>query len=1184
MTTTILAEGIFLSRLRLGFAGIVIILPVLLSLFTCGKDSHSPTQPEPPPAPVPTTVLVTPRAVTFSSTGQTRQFNALVQDREKRVILDAVVVWTSSDPSVASVDSSGLVTAHRNGTATINAAVGGLSGQALVTVDVPVPLTIYVSPRTVNLTGVGSTAQLTAVVRDQQNRRLSDAVVVWTSGDSGIATVDSTGLVTSRGYGSAFIVATSGNLVDTAEVIVNEHPDRPVLVAFYHLTSGKDWVNDTGWLTDAPIGEWHGVTSNDAGNVIALQLAGNALRGGIPAELGKLSDLESLDLSDNDLRGSIPLAFTQLERLSSLKLQDTDLCVPDDAMLAAWLEGVEVRQLPDDCRTMENDRDALIAFYNALDGPNWNDNTGWLSTLPLDQWFGVKTNARGRVSTLEFSYNRMTGTLPVELADLDELRWLQIEFNRRITGPIPPELGRLHKLEYMLLQFNRLSGAIPKELAGLKNLIRLHVNDNRLTGTIPAELGDLYRIESLTMSGNRLSGSIPPELGRLERLVGLSLGDNPAMSGTIPPELGNLSNLKNLTLSIMGLTGPIPAELGNLRNLERIWLVGNNLSGPIPSWFAGLPQLITLNLHANQFSGSLPPELGRLDRLENLYLNDNRLSGSVPGEFAGLSSLVNLYLYNNADLSGPLPPEITGLSRLESLRLDGTRLCAPSNAAFQNWLQDVPLQRVLQCVPEMEIRAYLTQATQSLKHPVPLVGGEPALLRVFLTAEDQVDIDMPAIRAMFYVGNDSLATIDLPPPDTPLPNVINEGLLAASSNAEVPGSVIRPGLEMVIEIGPDDASDMEGPRYRIPRTGRGSVDVLDVPPLDLTLVPFLWETDPDLALLATVEGLTEEDEVFELATDLLPVQEFNLTLRDYLWTSHDLVASSRHPLLMELKAVKAMDGAGGHYMGVLRSGGGSAFQNEDTFVTELSKDSIAHELGHNVGIWHAPCGTSRGVDGFYPYDDGTIGAWGYDIRTGSLVSPGTPELMSYCGPPDWISDYHFSQAIRYRMSDTYRQRTSPAPAPVYSRVLLLWGSVDESGELAMEPAFVVHASPRLPEQPGPYRLRGEDAEGHALFSLDFAMDITADIEGGAFAFTLPVDPTWKGRLAEVTLSGPEGSAVITRSGDRAVSLLMDRATGAARGFLGEPQILTGTFRGRRLAPESGLDVTISSGIPAPGDW
>ena len=47
-----------------------------------------------------------------------------------------------------------------------------------------------------------------------------------------------------------------------------------------------------------------------------------------------------------------------------------------------------------------SDRDALVALYNATNGPNWTNNTNWLSNAPIGQWYGVTTNANGRVTEL----------------------------------------------------------------------------------------------------------------------------------------------------------------------------------------------------------------------------------------------------------------------------------------------------------------------------------------------------------------------------------------------------------------------------------------------------------------------------------------------------------------------------------------------------------------------------------------------------------------------------------------------------------------------------------------------------------------------------------------------------------------------------------------------------------------
>ena len=61
--------------------------------------------------------------------------------------------------------------------------------------------------------------------------------------------------------------------------------DREALVALYNATNGENWPLNEKWLSDAPIGEWQGVTTNDDGRVAGLELFRNGLSGEIPAEL-----------------------------------------------------------------------------------------------------------------------------------------------------------------------------------------------------------------------------------------------------------------------------------------------------------------------------------------------------------------------------------------------------------------------------------------------------------------------------------------------------------------------------------------------------------------------------------------------------------------------------------------------------------------------------------------------------------------------------------------------------------------------------------------------------------------------------------------------------------------------------------------------------------------------------------
>ena len=70
--------------------------------------------------------------------------------------------------------------------------------------------------------------------------------------------------------------------------------DKESLIAFYNATGGAGWTNNANWLTSSPIGQWHGVTTDDDGRVTHLDLHDNQLSGEIPSELGNLANLEEL--------------------------------------------------------------------------------------------------------------------------------------------------------------------------------------------------------------------------------------------------------------------------------------------------------------------------------------------------------------------------------------------------------------------------------------------------------------------------------------------------------------------------------------------------------------------------------------------------------------------------------------------------------------------------------------------------------------------------------------------------------------------------------------------------------------------------------------------------------------------------------------------------------------------------
>ena len=605
---------------------------------------------------------------------------------------------------------------------------------------------------------------------------------------------------------------------------------------------------------------------------------------------------------------------------------------------------------------------------------------------------------------------------------------------------------------------------------------------------------------------------------------------------------------------------------------------------------AGLSSVTHLALDGNGFFGPLPPELGGLPALEELRVENNDLSGPVPPELGGLARLRGLGLTGNPRMSGPLPAALTSLGRLERLLAGGTGLCAPADPGFVAWLDGVHTRRVAPCAEEEAPAAYLVQAVQSRAFPVPLVAGERALLRVFPTAARATGAGTPAVRARFFVDGRETHVENVPGGSGAIPTAVDEGSLATSASAEIPGRVVRPGLEMVVEVDPDGTLDPElGVARRIPAAGRLAVDVRDLPPFELTVVPFLWAAAPDSSILDAVRGMAADPQGHALLADvrgLLPVGALEVT-------AHEPVLSSSNDarrLLEETEAIRVLEGGGDHYLGTMAGPVtgpfGTALLPGRAGFSIPESGTIAHELGHNLGLRHAPCGGAGGPDPSFPHPDGSAGAWGYDFARGELVHPTTPDLMSYCGPPDGISDYHFANALRYRLFEA-RPAAASAAAPATS--LLLWGGAGAGGAPYLNPVFVVDAPPALPDSAGAYTLTGRTARGAELFSLSFAMPRTADGDGASgFAFALPVEPGWAGELAGVTLAGPGGSFALNDDGGIPAAILRDPRTGRVRGILREVPLPVRAAMDAAAGSGAGagaeIEMLFSGGMPDAAAW
>jgi uncharacterized protein YjdB len=160
---------------------------------------------------------LTPAGDTIKALGATVHLGATLLD-SAAVAIPTQVLWDVSDSSVASLDSTGLLTARSPGSAVVTVAAGGMETQGEFVVR-QVATEFSVRPASLAL-AVGGTAELQVEIRDSLGSQVRAAVVVWETRDSTVASVDGFGIVSATGPGDSWIITRSGEWTDSVAVTV----------------------------------------------------------------------------------------------------------------------------------------------------------------------------------------------------------------------------------------------------------------------------------------------------------------------------------------------------------------------------------------------------------------------------------------------------------------------------------------------------------------------------------------------------------------------------------------------------------------------------------------------------------------------------------------------------------------------------------------------------------------------------------------------------------------------------------------------------------------------------------------------------------------------------------------------------------------------------------------------------
>ncbi|HUM72381.1 MAG TPA: CARDB domain-containing protein, partial [Chloroflexota bacterium] len=320
----------------------------------------------------------------------------------------------------------------------------------------------------------------------------------------------------------------------------------------------------------------------------------------------------------------------------------------------------------------------------------------------------------------------------------------------------------------------------------------------------------------------------------------------------------------------------------------------------------------------------------------------------------------------------------------------------------------------------------ITQATQKVDNSVPLVANRNTVVRVFAEAPvggpmNNVVVRLTAVRNGVTLNPISSAPITIP-------TTTDRSNFNSSINFILPANWLSGNVSLTATIDPDNT---------IPESNESNNSLIqamnfnDVPDLQIVIVPINY-THTGAVAPGYYPGQSA-DHISDWIRSAYPVDAVNVTMRTpYNFTGNLATQADWIDLLNRMLTVKLADGhaentpivyyafvpisngstqwffsgiAGIGWIGARESVGLNLMGYSPNI--DATGELAGHEIGHNMGRRHAPCGNPSQLDENYPYAGASIGEYGLDIPNGVFWSPATAvDFMSYCDPA-WISDYTY---------------------------------------------------------------------------------------------------------------------------------------------------------------------------------
>jgi uncharacterized protein YjdB len=1070
-----------LKRLSRTIASRLTALLLLPAIVTCGGG----TEPEPVAS-----IELTPATVTVEP-GLTSQLTATARSAAGTALPGRAFTWAVGSATIASVSQTGLVTGLAEGTTTVSASAEGQTASATVNVRTPVA-TVTITPPNATLNVGAPPLQLTATMRSVSGVELPGRAVTWSTSSAAIATITATGSVTAVAPGVATITAVSEGRNGVTTVIVEDPCASSRAISVGQTLSGTLGTSDCR-LADQTVLQAFRLSLSTT-TTLEIQMASNAIDSYL-----FLTDAQGNILAEDDDGGTGNNARVLFTFAAGNYFILANTFDPN----TYGTFQVTVTEAPLPCISAR-----VIALPGAA--PGVLSTTG-SCRLNDDRYYDAYVFSLGQTQTVRFDLTSNA---------VDPFLFLVDQNGNAVAQDDDAGTGANSRIEVQLTpgQYFAFVTARPNQLGAYRLDVNSVIDPCGVTTRtiVPGQT----QSSTLTTADCALTSSGP--IPFTQRWL-LNIATGQAL------QIDMTSSTVDAYLIVQNTAnGPIIAENDDVNPPAT--------NARISGFFPAGEYIVNATTFSFGEVGPYTLSVAPITTATPVSVAVAPNLSLTPGQTQQLTATVT----GNANTAVTWESSATGIVTVSATGL--VRAITPGNATItarsaadpsKTGTTAVTVSQSQTGAPNLDIATmYLVQSVQRLNGSVRLVANRAALARVFVRGS-RTGITGASVRVRVMEGTTVLETLQgaVTPALT-----VDESCCAA--NFLIPASHIRNGVSIVADVDPANTiTESNENDNSFPLNGTPQVlSVTTVPDLNIRLVPIRQNR-------SGLTGTTSTT-LANMVRSIWPVQNVNVTTRATLGLDVSLPAEDFNvwfTMVQELELVRRAESSNLYYYGVVKvnytqgvtgMAGGipalSAVGVDESFGAEFSRFNLAHELGHAMGLRHAPCGGAAGPDPAYPFQGGQTGSYGVDVAGGGLLKgPTSTDIMGYC-ESKWVSAYNYNIVMDQRArfpNGVPAGMISPNVAPV----LLVTGRVT-AGQATVDGSFALDAQASIEDPAGRFVLEGFDAAGRSVFVHRFSPFTVSDSRPGdeAFVVGVPANPQLVASIARMELRELSGSRAHAR--------------------------------------------------------